>query len=182
MRKISTWVACLAASTIAMGGLAAFAPAASASSNGATNGTGHCDPSSPACGVNPVLQGPPPPFVSIPSNCPAFLSTDTWTLDFVSGKAVFHGTTNKNGTWGGFTAQGQAVLATSDSTVQYAGHLTEWGGGGNNSGGQTEGGFTLDFNGSGIAGNLSIHVDSHSTTNNSGTPTANVQNVKVTCS
>jgi hypothetical protein len=163
--------------------LGAFAPAASASSsNGATNGTGHCDPSVVACGVNPVLTGPPPPFVTIPSNCPAFLGSDTWTLDFVSGKAVFHDTTNKNGDWGGFTAQGQATLTTSDDTVQYAGHLTTWGGGGNNSGGQSTNGFTLDFNGSGVAGNLTIHVNSHATTNPGGTGTANVQDVKVTCS
>jgi hypothetical protein len=120
--------------------------------------------------------------VTIPANCPAFLSTDTWTLAFVSGTAVFHDTTNKNGDWGGFTATGQATLTTSDNTVQYAGHLTEWGGGGNNSGAQSEGGFTLTFNGSGIAGNLTIHVASHTTTNNGGTPTANVQNTSVTCS
>jgi hypothetical protein len=60
--------------------------------------------------------------------------------------------------------------------------LTEWGGGGNNAAAQTEGGFTLTFNGSGPAGTLTIHVTSHTTTNNSGTPTATVQNVNVTCS
>lgn len=147
----------------------------------AQNGTGHCDLSDPSCGVNPLLTGPPPPFVNIPANCPSFMSNE-WSLDFVSGKAVFHETTNKNGDWGGFTGQGQAQLTTPDNTVQYAGHLTAWGGGGNNSGGQTEGGFTLDFNGSGIAGNLTIHIDSHQSTNNSGAPTANVTHVSVTCS
>lgn len=181
MRSTSSRLAALAVSTIAFGAMTILAPAASASS-GTTNGTGHCDPSSPICGANPVLQGPPPPFVTIPANCPAFLSADNWTLAFVSGNSVSHGTTNKNGDWGGFTAEGQAVLTTSDNTVQYAGHLTELGGFGNNSAGQTEGGFTLTFNGSGIAGNLTIHVDSHSTTNNSGTPTSNVQHVTVTCS
>jgi len=159
-----------------------FSAAGAAPSNGVVNGTSHCDPGDPTCQVNPVLQGPPPPFVTIPSNCPAFLSTDTWTLDFESGNAVSHGTENKNGDWGGFTAEGPAILATSDNAVQYAGHLVEWGGGGNNSGGQTEGGFTLTFNGSGIAGSLSIRVTGHSTTNNAGTPTVNFQKVRVTCS
>lgn len=183
MRNLSTRVALAAALTIAIGGLVGFAPAASASSSkGATNGTGHCDPSSSICGSNPVLQGPLPPFATISPNCPAFLSTDTWTLDFVGGNSVSHETTNKNGDWGGFTAEGQAVLSTSDSTVQYAGHLTEWGGGGNNSGGQTEGGFTLDFNGSGIAGNITLHIDGHTTTNNGGTSTAGTQHARITCS
>jgi len=122
--------------------------------------------------------------MTIPANCPSFLSTDSWSLDFVSGNAVSHGTSNKNGDWGGGTAEGQAVLTTSDGTARYAGHLTEWGGGGQNSPDgtkQTEGGFTLTFNGSGSAGSLSIHTDGHSTTNNSGTPTANHQNVTLTC-
>ena len=46
---------------------------------------------------------------------------------------VSHGTQNKNGDWGGETAEGPAVLATSGGTAQYTGHLTEWGGGGQNS-------------------------------------------------
>jgi len=163
--------------------LAVLASGASASpSNGVINGTSHCNPSDPSCGANPVLTGPPPPFVILPANCPSFLSTDPWTLDFVSGTSVGHGTENKNGDWGGFTAQGLATLTTSDNVVQYTGHLTEWGGGGNNSGGQTEGGFTLTFNGSGSAGSLSIHVTGHSTTNNAGTPTNSFQKVNVTCS
>jgi hypothetical protein len=146
-----------------------------------TNGTGHCNPSDPACGANPLLTGPVPPFVTVQGNCPAWLSSDAWALNFVDGKAVFHGTENKNGDWGGFTAQGPAVLASSDGTTQYTGHATEWGGGGNNSGGQTEGGFTLNFNGSGPAGAISIHVNQHSTTNNAGTPTSNFLNATVSC-
>ena len=152
------------------------------------NGTGHCNPADPLCGATPLLTGPPPPFVSIPSNCPAFISTDTWALNFVDGQAVYHGTQNKNGDWGGFTATGPAELASSDGTVQYAGHATEWGGGGQNSnpGGnptqQSETGFTLHFNGTGPAGSISIHVNGHSTTNNSGTPTSNHMNVSVSCS
>ena len=151
------------------------------------NGTTHCNPADALCGANPLLAGPPPSFVSIPANCPAFLSTDAWTLNFVDGNSVSHGTLNKNGDWGGFTAAGPAVLTSSDGTVEYVGHATEWGGGGQNSnpGGpplnQSEGGFTLHFNGSGPAGTLSIHVDQHSTTNNSGTPTSNVMNVSVSC-
>ena len=184
-RKTFALAACLAAGALTIGTSATVLSATSAfasPSNGVTNGTTHCDPSDPLCGANPVLQGPPPPFVLIPSNCPSFLSTDAWSLDFVGGNAVSHGTTNKNGDWGGFTATGQAVLTTSDGTVQYAGHLTEWGGGGNNKAAQTEGGFTLTFNGTGIAGNLTIHVDSHSTTNNGGTPTSGHNSATVTCS
>jgi hypothetical protein len=160
----------------------------SASAGSSTqNGTTHCDPADPSC-TGPLLTGPPPPFVSIPANCPAFLSTDAWSLSFVGGNSVSHGTLNKNGDWGGFTATGPAVLTSSDGTVQYAGHATEWGGGGQNSdpGGpptnQSEGGFTLHFNGTGPAGTLDIHVDQHSTTNNSGAPTSNVFTVTVSCS
>jgi hypothetical protein len=181
MRKSSIWLALLAAAILAFGGSAALLPVASASS-GTIHVTQHCDPSSNVCGANPVLTGPPPPFVTIPANCPQFLSTDAWVLAFTSGHSVGHDTSNRNGDWGGFTAEGQADLTTSDNTVQYSGHLTEWGGGGYNSGAQTEFGFTLTFNGSGIAGNLSIHVTGHSTTNNNGTTTKTFQNVTVTCS
>ena len=155
--------------------------------SGTFNGTGHCNPSDPLCGANPLLTGPPPPFVTIPSNCPGFLSTDAWNLNFVDGKAVSHGTLNKNGDWGGFTAEGPAVLTSSNGATQYSGHATEWAGGGQNSnpGGpptqQSEGGFTLHFNGSGPLGTISIHVDAHSTTNNSGTPTNNFTHVNVSC-
>jgi hypothetical protein len=182
-RKTFALAACVAASALTIGTLAAFSSSAfAASPNAATNGTSHCDPSDPACGINPVRQGPLPPFVVVPANCPSFLSADVWTLDFVSGNAVSHGTSNKNGDWGGGTAEGQATLTTSDGVVQYAGHLVEWGGGGNNAAGQSVNGFTLTFNGSGIAGNLTIHADIHSTTNNSGTPTSGHRNVTVTCS
>ena len=174
-----------AATTGALAITAAFA----APSNGTTfNGTTHCDPALPVCGLNPVLTGPPPPFVTIPTNCPAFLSTDNWALNFVGGNSVSHGTLNSNGDWGGGTASGPAVLTNSLGTIEYSGHLTEWFGGGQNSnpGGpptqQSEQGFTTNFNGSGPAGTLSIHANGHFTTNNAGTPTANVTNVSVTCS
>lgn len=150
------------------------------------NGTGHCDLSDPACtsslGLDPLFGGPAPPFISVQGDCPAFLFADPWVLSFVDGSAVFHGTANKNGDWGGFTAQGSAVLTSSDDTVQYAGHATEWGGGGNNSGGQGEGGFTFNYTGSGPAGAISIHANGHMTTNNAGMPTSNVSNATLICS
>ena len=176
----------IGAAGLVLGGMAAVSPLLSDAA--AQNGTTHCDPSAAACGQNPVLTGPPPPFVNIPSNCPAFLSTDKWTLDFLGGNSVGHGTINKNGDWGGGTAEGPAVLATSDGATQYSGHATVWGGGGQNSnpGGpptnQSEGGETLHFNGSGPAGSISIHVHFHATTNNAGTPTAQVLDASVTCS
>ena len=172
-----------------LGGVALLPSTAFAkTSNSASHVTAHCDPGDAACNLNPALTGPPPPFVTIPSNCPSFISTDSWTLDFVSGNSVFHGTDNKNGSWDGGTAEGQAVFTTSDGTVQYAGHLQQWFGEGQNTPdgsnqiGQGENGFTTNFKGSGTAGHLSIQASGHMTFNNSGTPTANTTNVKVTCS
>jgi hypothetical protein len=172
-----------------VGGFALSSPSAFAkSSDSANHITAHCDPGDAACGANPALTGPPPPFVTIPSNCPSFISTDSWTLNFVSGNSVFHSTDNKNGSWDGGTAEGQAVFTTSDGTVQYSGHLQEWFGEGQNTPdgstqiGQGENGFTTNFIGSGIAGNLSIHASGHTTFNNNGTQTANTTNAKVTCS
>ena len=165
---------------LAVGAMTAYA------GNGTINGTTHCNPADPTCGANPILTGPAP--VSLPGNCPAFLSTDTWTLAFVDGNSVSHFTQNKNGDWGGGTAEGTAVLTSSEGTLEYTGHATEWFGGGQNSdpGGdptqQSEMGFTLHFNGSGPAGTLDIHADGHSTTNNSGTLTNNFMNVNVSCS
>jgi len=145
------------------------------------NGTSHCNPGDPACGANPVLTGPVPPFASVRGNCPDFLLSDSWAVNWVDGNSVSHGTENKNGDWGGFTAEGPAVLTSSDGTVQYRGHATVWGGGGNNKAGQSEGGFTLSFNASGPVGTISIHAHQHSTTNNAGTPTANVFSATVAC-
>lgn len=134
----------------------------------------------PVSVFNPIITGPPP--IALPANCPAFLSTPDWSLDFTSGNAVGYGTENKNGDWGGGTAEGQAALTTSDGTVQYSGHATLWFGEGNNAGGQTEQVFTLTFNGSGIAGNIDIHANDQQATNNAGTPTASGSNISVTCS
>lgn len=174
----------------AIGSCALVVPSAFATSS-TFNGTTHCDPSAPpdpnnfACGQNPVFTGPPPSFVSIPSNCPSFLSKDNWTLDFAGGNSVAHFTANKNGFWAGGTSEGPGTLTSSDGTVEYAGHLTEWDGFGQNSpsgANQTEFGRTVTFNGSGPAGNLSLHLDVHQTFNNAGTPTSNVLNVTVSCS
>lgn len=139
----------------------------------------------PATAFNPALPGPPPPTVTIPSNCPAFLSTDDWVLNFISGNGVGYGTENKNGDWGGGNAEGQGVLSMSNGTAVYQGHLHVWFGGGQNSlagTNQTENGFTLSFQGSGSEGRITINANQHTTTNNAGRPTANVFNAKVTCS
>jgi hypothetical protein len=152
------------------------------------NGTSHCNPADPLCGFNPILTGtgPPPPFVTVNGNCPTFLYSDPWALNFVDGNSVSHGTLNKNGDWGGATATGPAVLTDGD-TLEYSGQATVWGGGGQNSnpGGpptnQSAGGFTFHFNGSGPAGTISIHLHSHQTTNNSGTTTSSVNSGTVTC-
>jgi hypothetical protein len=65
-----------------------------------------------------------------------------------------------------------------DSTQIAVGHLTIWGGGGNNARGQNEGGLTLNFSSTSVL----IHVNFHQTTNASGTPTANAVNIQVACS
>lgn len=143
-----------------------------------------------AADVN-LLTGPP--SMTLPANCPLFLSSVPWSLDFTNGNGVFYGTANKNGDWGGGNFEGPANLTTSDGTVvvQYSGHAHVWFGGGQNSvssdptappTNQGEQGATLTFNGSGIAGTISIHATMHMTQNNNGQPTANVQNIAVSCS
>jgi len=186
-RLTSVGAACVASGLLLVGtfGFSASAALAANGSGSSNHVSQHCDPSDPTCGVNPALTGPIPPFVSVVGNCPDFVATDSWILNFVSGNAHSHFTANKNGDWGGGTAEGQAEFTTSDGTVQYAGHLTEWFGQGSNSptdANQTEMGFTLDFHGTGIAGNLAIHANQHVTTNNAGTTTSNIINATVTCS
>jgi hypothetical protein len=73
------------------------------------------------------------------------------------------------------------VIPHENAVPYYQGHLTIWDGGGNNAKSQTETGFTLDFEGSGAAGTLSLHVDSHQTTNAHGTLTASPTNVTISC-
>jgi hypothetical protein len=100
---------------------------------------------------------------------------------FLSGNTMQHFTSSKNGDWGGGTAEGTAQFYEG-ATPLYQGHLTISEGGGYNAQAQSENGFTLDFNGSGTAGTLHIHVEAYGTTNNGGTPTANHQNVSISCS
>jgi hypothetical protein len=130
----------------------------------------------PAAGLTFDL-GPAPS--GLPANCP-FQNGDA-NFAFLSGTAIQHDTQNANGDWGGFTAQGTAVFYEGTDAL-YQGHLTIWGGGGNNAKAQTEGGLTLSFNGVGVGGSLSVHITQHATTNASGTPTSNVLDVNITCS
>jgi hypothetical protein len=137
--------------------------------------------------------GPAP--TALPSNC-SFANQDASFL-LISGSAVSHDTSNKNGDWGGLTIQGTAIfqeapfsgfddngnpIDTGAPVPLYQGHVSIWTGGGNNAGGQSEFGLTVDFHGSSASGNLDLHVTAHQTANNSGNLTASVQNVKVTCS
>lgn len=121
--------------------------------------------------------GPSP--IGLPPTC----GVDNGDLNFLftSGSVVFHDTSNANGDWGGETVQGSANLY--DGSTQIAvGHLTIWGGGGNNARGQNEGGLTVNFSGSGDSGSIMIHVTLHQTVNAGGRPTANVANVQIVCS
>jgi hypothetical protein len=117
--------------------------------------------------------GPNP--AGLPSSCD-FPNGDA-NFVFLSGHVVTHDTTNKNGDWGGETGTGIAQFLEG-STVIDTGHLTLWGGGGNNSTGQNEGGMTLNFVGS----TVTIHVNTHGTVSASGNEVGNVGNVHVTCS
>jgi hypothetical protein len=117
--------------------------------------------------------GPSP--TGLPASC-SFANGDA-NFVFLSGNTVSHESSNKNGDWGGGTAEGTAVFYE-DTTQVAVGHLTIWDGGGNNAHSQTEGGLTLNFSSSSV----SIHVNAHQTTNASGTPTANALNIKVACS
>ena len=121
--------------------------------------------------------GPDP--AGLPANCP-FPNNDA-TFHFLDGTMVQHGTTNKNGDWGGETLEGTAIFYE-DTTPLYQGHVTIWTGGGNNAQSQSEGGFTLTFHGTGSLGSLDIHANFHQTSNANGNSTANVANVNVTCS
>ena len=87
---------------------------------------------------------------------------------------------NANGDWGGETLQGPAVFYEGATPIA-DGHLTVWFGGGNNARGQNEGGFTINYTGSGAGGRVEIHVNGHSTVNAQGQPTANGLNVHITC-
>lgn len=120
--------------------------------------------------------GPPP--VAVPANCP-FGQTDDASVLMLSGHGVFYGTENPNGDWGGQTIEGTAQFTVGDAT--YTGHLTTWGGGGNNIKGQNEGGDTLSFHGTGSNGTLDVHVTGHGTTSASGNQSGHMSGT-ITCS
>ena len=116
-----------------------------------------------------------PSPVGLPSNCT--FPNDPAHFVFLDGHGVAHDSSNKNGDWGGETLTGTAQFYE-DSTLIDTGHLTIWGGGGNNSKGQFESGTTLNFIGSVVT----IHANFHGTTSASGNNVGNVQNIQVTCS
>lgn len=124
----------------------------------------------------PFGLGPSP--TGLPANCP--FTNDDANFVFLSGTMVQHFTSNANGDWGGLTVQGMAQFYEG-TTPLYQGPITIWEVGGNNAKAQTEGGFTLNFTGTGDGGTLLIHVNGHSTTNAKGTPTADVTNIQVSC-
>jgi hypothetical protein len=152
-------------------------PAAAAFADSSTQ---HMHSNGSAAGT-PIDLGPN--ASGLPSNCP--FPNDDANLVLIDGNSVSHGTMNANGDWGGGTTEGTATFYENDGTTNtpwYTGHLTTWDGGGNNAKSQNEGGDTLTFHGTGAAGTLDIHANFHSTFNAAGTPTANVLNVKITCS
>jgi hypothetical protein len=175
--------AVVAAAVLATGGSALFAPNVFASAS-------HPNPAGQVIEIGPSPVGV--------GNC-SFANNDA-SFMVVSGHAVSHETSNKNGDWGGLTFTGTAIfqeapymdmggmiMDTGAPVQMYEGHLSYWTGGGNNAGGQTEGGLTLDFHGtaisgSGATGSFDLHVNGHQTTNDAGNITANVTNVNVTCS
>ena len=188
MKKVLTSLG--AAAALALGGLAMNAPAFAASSTQTQHQ--HCNSADPTCGFNPVVATPIPQGVVIPANCPAFFTQGQWEIDFTDGNAHDHFTVNKNGDWGGGTANGPATFYVDNpdgsQTVEYTGHATEWFGGGQNSNPngdptqQSVNSFTVHFNGSGPAGTLDLHANMHTTTNNANVQTANILNANVRCS
>jgi hypothetical protein len=115
---------------------------------------------------------------NLPANCP-FTNQDASFL-FTDGHAVTYGTTNQNGSWGGFNVEGNAIFQ--EAALQlYEGHVHAWFGNGNNVQGQAEFGLTIEFHGTGVAGSLDLHANAHGTMNANGTVTANVFKVSITC-
>jgi hypothetical protein len=119
---------------------------------------------------NTTLEPPQPPFapLAFPANCPI----DANAVFTITGNAVQHGVTNKNGGWFGETIEGSAILA--DGNASYTGHFTGWTGFGTNQNsqdatGQLETGLTADFHGVSTTGQtVSVHVAWHGTENNNG--------------
>jgi len=82
---------------------AAFTFASSAVPAYASSAAGHAS----STALNPVVSGPGP---TLPDNCP--FDNGDLSLNFVNGNAVFYGTENKNGDWGGANAEGTAVFSS----------------------------------------------------------------------
>jgi hypothetical protein len=138
---------------------------------GAVQASGSIAPGTPF-DIGPAPNG-------LPSSC-TFTNGDA-NFVFSSGSFVAHDTSNANGDWTGFTAQGTAEFLE-DSTQVGQGHLTVWEGGGNNAKGQNEGGLTVNFTGTVSGGTVQIHVNGQMTTNAQGQPTADILNVGISCS
>ncbi len=164
MRSLRTWRLACAGLLAAGASVALTASVASASAQTASVAGQVFD-----LGPSPIGVG----------NC-SFANGDA-SFKFVTGNGVQHDTTNKNGDWGGLTAEGTAWFQE-NGTPMYLGHATLWGGGGNNAGSQTEGGFTLSFTGTGTGGTLTIHLNQHTTTNNGGTTTSSHLDGSIVCS
>jgi len=168
MKPISVVRFGIVAGALAAAGLYSTTPAFAAAQTGTWTGS--------AAGMTfDIGQSP----IGLPQSC-SFPNADANFL-FLSGNAVFHGTTNNNGDWGGGTMEGTAVLYE-DTTAIAQGHLSVWEGGGTNVQGQNEGGLTVDFHGDGPGGTVQIHVSGHMTVNAQGQPTADVVNVNISCS
>lgn len=120
--------------------------------------------------------GPSP--IGLPGNCP-FENGDA-NFIYLDGNAVAHSTSNANGDRGGDTAEGTAQFLMG-SVALYQGHLTIHGGGNANARSESMQGFTLNFNGTGPAGALRIHVTFHESTNAAGSQTADVLAIHIAC-
>ena len=133
---------------------------------------GVLQPAFPAIDVGPTMA---------PPNCP-FFGEDVF-INFVAGEGngVLHGSFNANGDWGGGTGEGPGTITDGEGNVLYSGHLTEWGGGGNNAKAQSENGFTLSFTGTGVDGSITVNAVSHMTTNAHGAVTSNLFNASIAC-
>jgi hypothetical protein len=121
------------------------------------------------------------PGVRISGNCPGFLFTDSPTIDFSSGKAVFYGPVSNLNTNGG-NVEGTATLTFASTTATYVGHLHLWFGQNINNQGQSYFGQTLTFQGSGTLGALTITASGGQTT--AANPAGNTSgwgHVNVTC-
>lgn len=181
------------ASALMAGGLVVAGPSALASATAQ-----HL----PAASLPPEVLSPTTGLATV-NGCPDALVSDWGVLMMNSGNAVMHDSTNKNGDWGGDTVEGIGTITLyttapdnpddpssmpSDPDTNFGpftGHVTQWGGGGNNSKGQGEGGFTFSFHGvseSGMTVDVQLHAHQTFSAANGGTPTANTGGGTMTCS